>query len=375
MLATAPALYTHNFALYVPLVHAVLVLGSGQFFHRFRMWVIAVGFLLLVYAPWMPTLLAQIENTDHYAWYLIRWEEVGLVGAAIDTLKSYAPASSMIKNARVGPIEWYGVPAIIATGFAIWGAVVLVRRRGEIARVSVLWLPAACVVPVAASLVVSSILTPLYVPGRVDQMMFPCFALLAAVGISALKPEGLQRAIVLVCLAVAIIARGSFYSDYRKYGLDGAEADLAKAVLGEFRGGDVVLCTSLSRAPLEYYLQRAGADVPIVSYPRATARHLGSQNHGKLWADRPGLLKEARVVLDQARLLSDPGGRLILLRTNHRVNDYLGRGSLQRRFGIHQEARLGLFKQSGTKEVVWLTVNRLDDSSDETSLGQEQQSD
>jgi 4-amino-4-deoxy-L-arabinose transferase-like glycosyltransferase len=367
MLATAAALYTHNFAVYVPLVHAVLVLGSGQLFRHFRMWVVAVVFLLLVYAPWIPTLLSQLANTDHYAWYLERWEREGLLGAASDTLRSYAPAGAMVMYARARPIEWYGVPAVIATGFAIWGIVVLVRRRGEMARLSALWLPAACAVPIVASLGVSSILTPHYVPGRIDQMMFPCFALLAAVGLSALKPEALQRVIVPVCLTVAIIGRAPFYSDYRRGGVDGAGADLAEAVLSEFRAGDVVLCTSLTRAPLEYYLQRAGAKVPILSYPRSTARHLGSQNHSKLWADKPGLLKEARVVLDQARALADPGGRLILLRTNVDVNGFLRRDALESRFGVHREARLGLFKLDGTKEFVWLTVNRLGGAEDDAA--------
>ena len=123
-------------------------------------------------------------------------------------------------------------------------------------------------------------------------------------------------------------------------------------------------------------MQRAGAEVPIVSFPRTTTRHLGSQNHRKLLADRPGLLKEARAVLDRARGLTRAGGRLIVLRTDHGVNDVLGGGSLKRRFGIHQEARLGPFKLSGTKEIVWLTLNRFDgpaSEASESSPGQEHQ--
>jgi 4-amino-4-deoxy-L-arabinose transferase-like glycosyltransferase len=359
MLLTAAALYTHTFAIYVPLVHAVLVLGSGRFRRHLRMWILAAALLLIVYAPWIPTLLTQLGNTDHYAWYVVRWEKDGFLGAALNTLRSYGPAGSMVMYARAGVIEWYGVPAVIAAGFAAWGTAMIVRKRRETARVSALWLPVACILPIATSLFVSSILTPHYVPGRVDQMMFPCFALLVAVGISALRPVGLRWAIAPAFLAVAIIGRGSLYTDYREYGLDGAEAALSESVLAELLPGDVILCTSLTRAPLEYYLQRAGADAPILSYPRATARHMGSQNHRKLWADKPGLLKEAGVVLDQARALAKPGGRMILLRTSIKVNGLLDRDELQRRFGVRQEDPLGLFKLTGTKEFVWLTVNHL----------------
>jgi hypothetical protein len=162
-----------------------------------------------------------------------------------------------------------------------------------------------------------------------------------------------------VFLAVAIVGRGAFYSDFRRGGIDGAGADLAAAVLAEFREGDVVLCTSLTRAPLEYYLQRSGSDPPIISYPRSTAQHLGSQNHRRLLADEPGLLREARSAIERARTLAGPGGRLILLRTNIEVNQFLDQGPLESRFGVGQQARLGLFKLDGTKEYVWLTVNRL----------------
>jgi 4-amino-4-deoxy-L-arabinose transferase-like glycosyltransferase len=359
MFATAAALYTHNFAVYVPLVHVVLVIASGQLLRRFGMWVVAVAFLALALAPWLPTLLTQIANGDHYAWYVERWEREGYLGAAVDSLRSWSPAGSMVMYARAKPIEWYGVPAAVATGFAIFGGVLLVRSRAREVAPGSWWLIAACSVPVLASLGMSAIVTPHYVPGRVDQMMLPCFVLLVGAGLAAVKPLLMQRVLMLGCLVVALIGRGSFYSDFRRGGVAGAGADLARAVIAELHAGDVVLCTSLTRAPLEYYLQRSGADVPVLSYPRATARHLGSQNHQKLLADDPGLLKEARIVIDRARSLAESGGRLILLRTDIPVNRYFERGSLEQRFGVEEESRIGLFKLDGTKEYVWLTLNRL----------------
>lgn len=362
MVATAAALYTHNFAVYVPLVHAVLVIGSGQLFRRFGMWVVAVVFLALAVAPWVPTLLVQLDNTDHYAWYVERWEREGYLGTAIDSLRSWSPAGSMVMYARAKSIEWYGLPAIVVTGFAVWGAVLSARRRAVGGSPGPWWLIAACVTPMLAALGLSSVVTPHYVPGRVDQMMLPCFALLAGAGFAAVKPVALQRALALACLVVALMGRGAFQAEYRGRGVEGGGAALAAAVVDVARPGDVVLCTSLTRAPLEYYLQRAGVEVPIVSYPRATAHHLGSQNHAALLADEPALLEEAGVVLDDARRLAGPGGRLILLRTDIRVNQFLERSSLRSRFGVEPLTRVGLFKLNGTKEFVWLTLNRLDTS-------------
>jgi hypothetical protein len=120
----------------------------------------------------------------------------------------------------------------------------------------------------------------------------------------------------------------------------------------------VIVCTSLTRAPLEYYLQRAGVAAPIVSFPRETARHLGSQNHARLAQDRPGLAAEAGAVIAAARAKASAGGRLFLLRTNVDINDALGPKSRAHRFGVHVTDRLGRFNLSGTKEQVWLSVNR-----------------
>jgi len=359
MFTTAAALYTHNFAVYVPLVHAVLVIGSGQLFRRFGMWVVAVVFLALAMAPWVPTLLTQVANGDHYAWYVERWEREGYIGTAIDSLRSWTPAGAIVMYARASAIEWYGVPAAVLGGFAIWGSLLLVRGPSREAAPNSWWMIVACFVPMLASLGLSSIVTPHYVPGRVDQMMFPCFALLAGAGLAALKPPILQRALVLGCLVVSLIGRSTFYSDFRRGGVAGAGADLAAALIAEHRPGDVVLCTSLTRAPIEYYLQRAGQDVDLVSYPRATARHLGSQNHDRLLSDEAELLKEAHVVISRVRKLAAPGGRLLLLRSDIQVNQYLTRLSLEQRFGVEEEARLGIFKLDGTKEYVWFTTNRL----------------
>ncbi len=359
MLTTAVALYTHNFAVYVPLVHAVLVIGSGQLFRRFGMWIVAVVFFALAMAPWVPTLLTQVANGDHYAWYIDRWEREGYFGTAIDSLRSWAPAGSMAMYARGKVIEWYGIPAAVVTGFAIWGSLLLIRRQANGIAPGPGWLIAACVVPMLASLGMSSIVTPHYVPGRVDQMMFPCFVLLAGAGFAAAKPPAVRHSLLLGCLVVALIGRGAFYPNFKRGGVDGTGADLAAAVIAEVRTGDVVLCTSLTRGPLEYYLQRSGVTADLLSYPRATARHLGSQNHQRLLADEAGLLKEARVVIDRARSLAGPGGRLILLRADIRVNQFLERRSLEGRFGLKQESGLGLFKLDGTKEYVWLSLNRL----------------
>ena len=78
--ATSMALFTHNFALYLLVVLAAIVVASGQLMARWWTWGISAFAIGVVYAPWLPTLLRQSENANHYAWFLPMWEKLGPVG-------------------------------------------------------------------------------------------------------------------------------------------------------------------------------------------------------------------------------------------------------------------------------------------------------
>jgi len=367
MLATSLALYTHNFAVYVPLVLAALVLLSWQFFRRFGLWALAVAIQVLVYAPWIPSLLKQVENQDHYAWFLPLWRAYGLFGVLERSLRSFAPAGVFVMSPGGEDVAFYGIPTVLALAFAIWGVVRLVRDRGGRKVVDALWIPVALLVPMTFSLAVSQVVTPHYVPGRVDQMLLPVFVLLMATGVSAFDPSWLRRSLAPVLLGLSMIRTDFFIEEDRnRPGIKGSDSDMVAAIIEKWSPHDVILCTSLTRAPLEYYLGLAGIEARILSFPRHTARHLGAQNDWRLVGDRDALLAEAKIVLAEARRMTAPDGHLFLLRSDIKTNAVLLPAVMKRRFYVYREVILGNFDQTGTGQTISVSLNLMHDRRPET---------
>ncbi len=359
VLAATAALYTHNFALYLGLVLAAVVAVSGSLWRRLPAWLAAFAVVAVCYAPWVPTFLRQLANEDHYAWFLPLWKDYGVAGAVLRTFRSFSPAGEFLMYEHTGAPPFHGVPALASAALAALGAWHLLRRRPAPGWAGALWIPLLLLLPMAAALALSSLVTPHYVPGRVDQMMFPAYALLVGTGASRLRVPAVRTGLAGALLVLSAATKSVFYTDYEAYGYRGTDRDLAARVVEIARPGDVILCTSLTRAPLEYYLSRAGVDLPILSYPRSAARHMGSQNDRRLASDPAALRREAKIVVDDARRAAGPGGRLILLRGEIVVNDFLAPGNLRRVMGVEPERRLGRYVQAGTEERIRLSLNRL----------------
>lgn len=354
---SAAALYTHNFAFHLMLVLAAVVVLSGQLGSRWRAWALSAVVLAAVYAPWLGALRRQLANADHYAWYLPLWEQYGALGAVWKTLLSWAPAAGFAMFEYRGGITWGAWPAAAFTALAGFGVVRLLSLRTALGPAGASWVPAFVVVPALSAIAVSAWLTPHFVPGRVDQMMYPGFALLVGLGICGLRPWASRAAAGVAILALGLATRSVFATDYREYHYRGADRAMAAVVREEWRPGDVILCTSLTRAPLEYYLR--DLDATFLSYPRETAAHLGAQNDPRLLEDLDALAREAEVVMAQARQRAGPKGRLLLARSRLSVNDPLGPEALYRRFSAPVLENLGRFAQVGTEDVIWLSLHRL----------------
>jgi hypothetical protein len=312
--------------------------------------------------------MQQLANADHYAWFLPLWTKSGPLGVLWETLLSFSPAGEFAMFEYADAMDWKGWPAAVSAALAGWGLWQLLRRRSELGAVGWSWAPIALVVPVVSALSFSTLVTPHYVPGRVDQTLFPIFALITAVGITSVRPSSLRLALGIALLAIGLVNKSSFYTDYSTLGFAGADREMAEVIRARLRPGDVILCTSLTRASLEYYLR--DETVPILSFPRDTARHLGAQNDWRLLEDPDWLRREAGVVLAAARAASGPQGRLFLARARsgvmivgfgktRSVNDALKPGALRLNFGVDELENLGRFAQTGTKDVIWVSLNRL----------------
>ncbi|MFP8882282.1 MAG: glycosyltransferase family 39 protein [Myxococcota bacterium] len=367
--ASILALYNHNFALHVGIAHVVLIAVSGQLISRARMWVLAAAIVAAVYGWWVPTLLGQLGNEDHYAWYLPLWEHHGVSGTIVRSLRSFSPSLEFLNYAWIGSFKTlWGIPTLGACALAGLGSWLSIRRIGELGAAVALWPVIGLAAPALSASMLSLWLTPHYVPGRVDQMMLPEFALLIGVGIAYLRPVALRAALGAAILALAIVAKYEMYDTYRDPEIDGGDRAAALAIMEASQPRDVIVTTSLSRAPLVYYMQRHSYDARIISFPRSGAHHLGAQNDARLLRDKGALLRETAATLEQARIMAGPDGRVFVVWVRNNVNYPLRRGALKP-YGYTEIAFLGKFRQFGTGMIMEVRQYRPDSRPKRRSRG------
>jgi hypothetical protein len=220
--------------------------------------------------------------------------------------------------------------------------------RGHVGLVlSFVWIPLIC------ALVASRLLTPNYVPGRCDQLVFPGFVLSVAMGIVLIRPVVLRYLVLGGLLVCAGFGLEQHYHGYPAF----SDRAMAVEIARRARPGDTVLCTSLTRAPLEYYLRRFGAPVEIFSYPRDTAEHLGNQDDTELLKNPAKLEEEARQVAQDVEAAGGPNARFFLVMTAGRVNRFLHEALIASGRSRTLE-NVGKFSQAGTGQPVIVTLQQ-----------------
>lgn len=319
---TLAALYTHNYGLYLLPAHAIILLFSGGLKKRLANW-LAVGLCItLGYMPWVPILLSQLKNETHYSWYAAFWRQFGPFGAAWRTLQSFTPTGMQPPYVALRGSQHFGYIASIAMGFLVVLAFfkVLTWGREEYSeRKCVLGLGAFLLIPLSAAITSSVFLTPNYVPGRCDQLVFPVFVILAAYGMTRIRSVALRIVVVAGIVVLSAIGLNSYYGTYPRSSDRAISEEISRCA----QAGDAVLCTSLTRASVEYYLCRFEAPIQIFSYPRDTALHLGSQDNGALLQNPQHLQDEAIAVeLDIIEACGNDA-RVFLVLNLSAVNKYL----------------------------------------------------
>ncbi len=318
-------------------------------------------FLLITaaYAPWLPALRHQARGVDHYAWFDGFWAAWGVTGVSWRSLQSLAPGGEFVFYAPFGVDLWRGATAVAAAGLAALGGAVLARRRRELGAVAALWAPAGLLVPAAGALLLSAIWRPVLVPGRVDQMVLPFFALLVGAGLAGVQPLRARQGIVVLLVGVALVSHVRWQQRIAPGGPRGAQAAdaaaparagegrLAADLLAAAGSGDLALFTSLSRAPVEYALRRRGGALALLSFPRGTAAHLGNQNDAALLSDPEALRAEARAVVADLAAHCPAGCRAFVVHVPAPVNVPLLQ-ELRGREGVVAQGSLGRYRQTGT---------------------------
>jgi hypothetical protein len=303
----------------------------------------------------LPIFLAQLDNQAHYSWFLREWKQLGVLMSIANTLVSFAPGTPhplYIFGAKMDP-NWISIVGFSA--IAVLGIVRLFRRLrgGVLLDAQMGWLVSFVCIPPSLALAASCVTTPHYVSGRVDQMLFPGFVLLVAVGLTVVRPVVLRYLLLVALLAFSANGLRQYYGNQPPR----SDQAVARAIAKRARPGDAVLCTSLTRASLEYYFGRLEAPVTFFSYPPDTAQHLGNLDEVGLLRKPGQLMKAARLVEREIKEKCGPHSRFFLVLTDSPINTYLNNQlvTLERSTLIEP---IGRFRQTGVSVRMFVSLRR-----------------
>jgi mannosyltransferase len=280
-------LYTHNWGLFLS-VGLVCALVPCWYVseNRHSFWkdaLIGFGGAGLLYLPWLPTLLHQIQHTG------APWLNPPNFGAPVQISKSLLGGGTPT------------VALVLAGGTGL--AAVLARRVEDKERTAVL----AGVVTVLATLAVAwvvSQVSPAWTTRYLGVLLGPML-LIAALGIARAGTLGLAALVIILVI----------WAIPRSYGLENKSnaSDLRRDAVPELSEGDVVLSMQPEQAPLlAYHLEDLGG-APKLQF----GSPLGLMENDRVmdWTDGFERLEEATPATNLTPLLDNlpTGGRVLIV--------------------------------------------------------------
>lgn len=320
ILFTLAALYTHNWALFLLPAQTLIVLMSGKFVERLKLWLVVAAVVVVAYLPWVPVFLRQFANKGQYAWLFPFWEQLGPLGMLRQTATTFAFSTGGFAHLSTSGTS-LGVDLLIAlvawsfVGLSPWSREVGASRSGTVHA-----LLAYLCVPIVVTILASIFATPCYVAGRCDQLVFPAFAILLAVGMGWTTSRIATGLVLVTFMSLSAATLVDYYGTDPKAG----DKEYAMAVISSAGADEPVISTTLTRASLEYYVRRNHARLALLSYPRDTATHLGNQDNRKLiHEEHEYLVAEAEIVVEDAVRRAGRGGSFLVLASRRAVNHEL----------------------------------------------------
>ncbi len=347
IVSTVACLYTHHYGILLLPSQAIIIFFFTRQYKRLMLALLILGYILLRYALWLPVLyrkFGSVSQVSQHNWVNYFWDSYSFWGSLYGSLKSFSPGGVQPPYVPLNALSWQPtLPVIISGVMLLFGLSSLIKRKkpSKTHKIAIYWLLIYSLIPLITAGIVSIVFLPIYIPGRYDQFVFPAFCLLVAVGISNIKPKNLQYFIILVLLIFSIKTLDEYYGSNPKYG----DKVIASNISQNLIPGDAILCTSLTRASLEYYLRNKKPQIAFFSYPLEDANHLAYQNIGKLLKNPKKLIKEAEFLVNKIRHGGSQSGRFFIVYVPNRVNIFL-KEHIKRNISKSQIRVIGRFRQS-----------------------------
>jgi hypothetical protein len=350
-LFTILSLFTHNHGMFLLPAQALSILLFVRQRRMIVWWFFSVICIGAVYALWLPSLFSQMARFPKTGWIDYFWNLYGFGGSLFRSFSSFSPGGTQPPYVPLNSLRWLPVlPVLIMLVLLIASLNPIFSKKYNQWKTGVGGLVVYCFIPLISAGIASSFFSPIYLPGRTDQLVFPAFCLLAAVGIHQFRPAFLRYA------AVILIMVCSFLTLYDYYSIDIKQGDriMAQAIKEQLVPGDTILCTSLTRASLEYYLREEKPRPYFYSYPLENANHLGHEDVPRLLKNTAKLAEEAKLLFSEIKSHSS-SGRCFVVYVPDKVNQFLA-ATFNTNIPASQITNIGMFKQSLLNKPVHIAL-------------------
>jgi len=340
---TVLSLYTHNYGLFLLPAQALLVLFFVRRRQMILWWFFSVVCIGAAYSIWVPSLFGQVSAVPKTGWRDYFWSHYGFGGSLFMSMASFSPGGPQLPYVPLNAMRSMPLlPVLVMLLLLIASLIPLFNKKDDQLKTGIGWLAVYCFIPLIFAGILSYLRSNIYLPGRTDQLVFPAFCLLAAVGIQQLRPFFLRYAAVVLIMVFSVL---TLY-DYYRIDLKQGNRMIAQTIKERLAPGDAILCTSLTRGFLEYYLREETPSLHLnfYSYPPTKSRSIGGENVA-------GLLKNPQKLDEQAkRLFSEikshsSSGRCFIVYVPNEVNKFLD-APFRTNVPADQITNIGRFKQS-----------------------------
>jgi uncharacterized membrane protein len=305
--------YTHNYGLFlIPVYIMMLFLFQKPSRSTRTAYFLSLGGIIAAYGVWLPIFISQLRNGTHYAWIDYFWNIHGFWGSIFQSLKSFSPGGSQLGFIALNSLSFPSLPISFTVALLVFFIAKTIVERKRL----FCWILLYLFVPLITAALISALFSPIYLAGRTDQLVFPAFCLFIGVSISVIKAKWLRYGIITMLITFSSITLSDYYKINLKYG----DKEIADTVIKNLKKGDIVLCTSLTRASLEYYLRGYKEQIHIFSYPLGSERHLGNEDIKVMLNDPARLIHDAKSLEKKA---AQEDGRLFILYVPNPVDEYL----------------------------------------------------
>jgi mannosyltransferase len=348
-LVLALGLYIHNYFLFVVPVAPLAALASCRGSARRRAALRSAGAVavaVLLYAPWIPILLAQ-GRSGVDSWIPRFWSATPPAAALLRSIEAMGVGGvyptylqHMASIREVLPLGWGWVLVRVVEAALGIGLLLAGTRRAGGSREKVggrALVLSHLLIPTVAPILISFTIKPIYLVGRYEMVALPAFMLLAAAGLDSIvsDPARSRRALGVAAAAAWLAGAGLCAAAVLSAPTTDPERSVAEVLRDNGTAEDVIILPGYVYTPIDYHLTRWRVPSARIPFPSEVGRHPGWFDYARAVRDGARTRDEARDLAGRLRGSLGSGGRIFFIRsvmTPAEVNDWLA-GAMTSAFG------------------------------------------